>query len=93
MYRARWVVSSQCSTTYIYFFRFEFDDPFMNKMMTIQRDLEKSFTHPSAILMVLPMMKHFPSAVMRGVRQFKKVFHAFLDETLDSHMESYNSGM
>ena len=44
--------------------RFKFDDPFMNEMMNIQKDLEKSFDSPSNFFYVLPLMKNFPSKVM-----------------------------
>ena len=62
----------------------------MNKMMNLQADFEKYFASPTAIFYILPIMKNFPTQLMRAVRTFTAVFNGFLEECLTSHLETYN---
>ena len=61
-------------------------------MMDIQLELEKSITSPTAFFYLLPMMKHFPSQIMRCIRKFSSTFNKFIQDCLSSHLDSYNPG-
>ena len=81
-------------TLCIVHFRFTVDDPFLQNMMKLQKDVEKQNFSPALFLVVLiKFLRHFPFQIFKFIKEFRDTWLGYLGKNIDDHMAKYNPGM